>query len=82
MRLCYECRDGSDGLTFHDDPGNPRIVSISLGDARRFVIRDAKHTDNFKKEFLLTHGNVCHNRIQSTYVVDCRKSAYFTSNFT
>jgi alkylated DNA repair dioxygenase AlkB len=55
-------RNGQDSMGWHSDDEkelgrNPTIVSLNLGETRRFLIRH-KIDKNLKKEILLTHGSL------------------------
>ncbi len=60
--LCNYYRDGNDSMGYHADNEkelgvNPVIVSVNLGESRRFLLKH--RTDkNLKQEILLTHGSV------------------------
>jgi alkylated DNA repair dioxygenase AlkB len=61
--LCNLYRDGQDSMGFHadDEPElgeRPVIASISLGAARRFVMRHRGSGPSIKVEFDLGHGSL------------------------
>lgn len=49
-------RNGKDHIPLHEDPGNPRVASISLGEARTFVIQHKKGKHIYYLKLALTHG--------------------------
>jgi alkylated DNA repair dioxygenase AlkB len=59
--LANRYRDGNDGVGFHadDEPElgeNPVVASVSLGKARRFVLRPKKKSDGSGIDLELGHG--------------------------